>query len=39
MDKQELKELIAEVKHSDMPEPTKKKIVNLLYEKLNDTKK
>ncbi len=33
MEKQELKEIIAEVKHSDMPEPTKKKIVNLLYEK------
>lgn len=31
MTEQELKECIAEVKHSAIPEPSKKKIINLLY--------
>jgi len=32
---QELKECIAEVKHSDMQEQSKKKIMNVLYEQLH----
>ncbi len=32
---QELNECIAEVKYSDMPEPAKKKIMNVLYEQMH----
>ncbi|MCI8339282.1 MAG: DUF551 domain-containing protein [Lachnospiraceae bacterium] len=32
MTKQELKECIAEVRHSDMPKPAKKKVMNVLYD-------
>ena len=35
MTEQELKECIAEVKHSDIPESSKKKIMNVLYEQLH----
>jgi len=35
MTEQELKEVISEVKHSDIPEPSKKKIMNVLYEQLH----
>ncbi len=35
MTKQELKECIAEVKYSDMPKPSKKKVMNVLYDKLH----
>lgn len=33
---QELKECIAEVKHSDMPEASKKKVMNVLYEQMHE---
>ena len=35
MTEQELEECIAEVKHSDIPESSKKKIMNVLYEQLH----
>lgn len=37
--RQELKECISEVKYSDMPDATKKKIINLLYEQLTGADK
>ena len=30
MDKQELKELISEIKNSDIPEPSKEKLIEIL---------
>ena len=38
MTEQELEECIAEVKHSDIPESSKKKIMNVLYEQLHKEK-
>jgi len=35
MTKQDLKECIAEVKNSDIPNPSKKKIMNVLYERMH----
>lgn len=35
MTEQDLKECIAEVKNSDMPNPSKKKIMNILYERMH----
>ena len=32
---QELKECIAEVRHSDMPKPAKKKVMDVLYDELH----
>lgn len=32
MNQQDLKECIAEVKNSDIPNPSKRKIMNILYE-------
>lgn len=34
MNQQDLKECIAEVKNSDIPNPSKKKIMNILYERM-----
>lgn len=35
MNQQDLKEYIAEVKNSDIPNPSKKKIMNILYERMH----
>jgi len=35
MTEQDLKECIAEVKNSDIPNPSKKKIMNVLYEQMH----
>lgn len=35
MNEQDLKECIAEVKNSDIPNPSKKKIMNILYERMH----
>lgn len=34
MNQQDLKECIAEVKNSDIPNPSRKKIMNILYERM-----